>query len=52
MLMTTPRMWFILSIVINAKFSMQEKHPKTLIKNSIDILLFAGTLLHIPFVNF
>ena len=47
MLMTTLPTWFILSLAINVNFNMQEKHPKILIKYSIDIILTSGTLLHI-----
>ena len=47
MLMTTIPTWFILSLAINVNFNMQEKHPKILIKYSIDIILTSGTLLHI-----
>ena len=52
MLMTTPPTWFILSLAVNVNFSMYEKHPKILIKDSIGIILVSGALLHIPSAKF
>ena len=37
---------------ININFSMLEKHPNILIKDSIGIILVSGTLLHIHSANF
>ena len=51
MLMTTPPTWFILSLAINVNFSMSEKHPKILMKDSIDVITVSGILLHIHFVK-
>ena len=51
MLMTTPPTWFILSLAINVNFSMSKKHPKILMKDSIDVITVSGTLLHIHFVK-
>ena len=51
MLMTTPPTWFILSLATNVNFSMSEKHPKILMKDSIDVITVSGTLLHIHFVK-
>ena len=51
-LMITPPTWFILSLAMNVNFSMYEKYPIILIKDSIGIILVSGTLLHIPSVKF